>query len=635
MEPNKYKINPYAVAILSVGVSVFLATLMLPWLEQTPTPLFTAAIVFSAWYGGFKPAVLSGILGALARRQFFMNEGWASAGIEDALRLVIFLLVAILIGSLFSERHRVTQELHDQREWLKVMLTSIGDAVVATDRNGQVTFINPVAERMTGWSSKEASGQAIEKVVSIVNEQSRKPVESPTVRVLRQGCIVGLANHTSLLSKGGYETPIEDSAAPIKDTAGNIRGAIMVFHDVSQKRKDEEVRIQLLRREREARAKADTANRAKDEFLAVCSHELRAPLTPMLGWARIMRLKKFDTETLDRGLEIIERNVKAQARLIEDLLDVSRISSGKLRLNIQTVELTQVINAAIETVKHAADVKEIKLESSADPHANTVSGDASRLQQVLWNLLSNAIKFTPRKGHIEVRLECVGSSAEISVTDNGEGITPEYIPLVFNRFSQAESTSARTHAGLGLGLAIVRHLIELHGGTVNAHSDGKGKGAKFTVSIPMTSTKSNAETAPTYPTLDNVPDLEGISVLVVDDEADCREFVAIALEQWGAKVTTAASTNEALDAIERLKPDVLVSDIGMPIEDGHVLIRKLRERPRETGGEIPAVAVTAYTRTDDRMKILKEGFQFHVPKPVEPVALANVVATAAGRTRPA
>ena len=383
-----------------------------------------------------------------------------------------------------------------------------------------------------------------------------------------------------------------------------------------------------------AKEEAEGASRAKDEFLAVCSHELRTPLTPILGWARLLRAKKNDPASLERGLEIIERNVKAQGQLIEDLLDISRIVSGKMRLNTAPVELAKVIDAALETVRTAADAKQLRLEACFT-ETPIVSGDAGRLQQVVWNLLNNAIKFTPPKGLVQVRLKEKGAFAEISVADNGEGMAPEYIPFLFKRFSQADSTSTRSHGGLGLGLSIVRHLIELHGGSVGAHSGGKGQGSEFSVKIPIANAPVEiGDSGPIYRTLpkgDALPYLDGLQVLVVDDEHDSREFIAAALEQWGARVTTAGSAEEALRSIAILKPNVLVSDIGMPVEDGYALIRRLREQPAEYGGRIPAVALTAYARAEDRMRALSEGFQMHVPKPVEPSELATVVAKLAAR----
>jgi signal transduction histidine kinase/ActR/RegA family two-component response regulator len=382
------------------------------------------------------------------------------------------------------------------------------------------------------------------------------------------------------------------------------------------------------------------ANRAKDDFLANVSHELRTPLTAMLGWARMLRSGRLDDEAAAHALEVIERNTEAQAQLIEDLLDISRITSGKLRLDVQPVDLVHVIEGAMNTVTPAADAKSIRMQTVLDPAAGTVAGDPDRLQQVVWNLLSNAIKFTPRGGRVQLRLERVDSRVELTVADTGRGIAPEFLPYVFDRFRQAEAASSRAHGGLGLGLAIVRHLVELHGGVVRAASEGTDRGATFTVSLPIAPMRASPSEARVHPTartrvpFERAPNLDGVRVLVVDDEPDTRNLLARVLQQCGAIVGTAASAAEALAAFEAGPPDVLVTDIGMPGEDGYALIRKIRARAPEHGGRVPAAALTAYARVEDRMRVLSAGFQLHVPKPVEPAELATVVATLAGRTDP-
>jgi signal transduction histidine kinase len=389
------------------------------------------------------------------------------------------------------------------------------------------------------------------------------------------------------------------------------------------------------------------ASRLKDDFLATVSHELRTPLNAILGWSRMLRTNRFDAETAAQALETIERNAKAQAQLIEDLLDVSRIITGKLRLEIRPVEPVAVINAAIDAVRPAADAKHVHMETVLDPWAGIVSGDADRLQQVLWNLLSNAIKFTPKDGSVQIRLERVNSHVEITVSDTGQGIAPEFLPFVFDRFRQADSTLTRAHGGLGLGLAIVRHLVEMHGGTVDAASEGENRGASFTVTLPLRSIQHQEqeppEPQPPEPqhleesvitadvTFNCPPDLRGVRVLVVDDEEDARRLLVAVLEQCDASVKTCASVTEALAEIEKWGPDVLVSDIEMPGEDGYTLIRKVRELESEREGRLPAVALTAHARAEDRMRVLSSGYQMHVPKPVEPAELAIVIASLAGR----
>jgi signal transduction histidine kinase/DNA-binding response OmpR family regulator len=380
-------------------------------------------------------------------------------------------------------------------------------------------------------------------------------------------------------------------------------------------------------------------NRMKDEFLATLSHELRSPLNSMLGWAKLLNTRKFDEATTKRAIEIIERNARAQAQLVEDLLDVSRIIQGKFRLDVRPVTLLHVVESALEAVRPAADAKEIRLQAVLDPAAGSIAGDSNRLQQVFWNLLSNAIKFTPKGGRVHVRLERVNSHIEIIFADSGQGIEPEFVPYVFERFRQGDSSITRSFNGLGLGLAIVRHLVELHGGTVHVDSLGKGQGATFTVKLPLIPilVEVNAPER-VHPTLgqgisfDNPPSLKGVRVLVVDDERDSRDFIAMVLEECGAVVTTAGSVSEAFATLEKSSLDVLVSDIGMPVEDGYSLIRRIRAQEKGDRG-IPAVALTAYARVEDRTRAIYEGFQMHLPKPVEPTELATVVASLASRIR--
>jgi CheY-like chemotaxis protein/nitrogen-specific signal transduction histidine kinase len=426
-------------------------------------------------------------------------------------------------------------------------------------------------------------------------------------------------------------------------------------------------RAHLLAGEKRARQAAEAAtevavaaNRAKDEFLATVSHELRTPLTAILGWARMLRHDDLDVETLVEGIDTIERNAKVQAQLIDDILDISRIISGKLRLNVERAPLVRVAQEAADTLRPATEARGITLSVAVDPAA-IVSGDPDRLQQVVWNLLSNAVKFTPRGGQVSLRVDRDGDArCRITVSDTGRGITPAFLPHVFDRFRQADASSTRRHGGLGLGLAIVRHLVELHGGTIEAHSDGEGKGATFTVYLPLAAqgepqlAADPAGPAPTNgagnggadcnargaagapqpvpaPAFDCPPMLAGLRVLVVDDEADTRRLLAAVLQKCRANVTAAGSAAEALNVLDHFRPDVLLSDIGMPDEDGYSLIRKLRQRENAHAQTLPAIALTAYTRVEDRNRAISAGFQMYVTKPVEPAALVTAVARAVGR----
>ncbi|HYV07873.1 MAG TPA: response regulator [Blastocatellia bacterium] len=376
------------------------------------------------------------------------------------------------------------------------------------------------------------------------------------------------------------------------------------------------------------------ANRIKDEFLATLSHELRTPLNSMFGWIHLLREGGLDNETAARAIRTIERNTKSLAEIISDLLEVSRIITGKLMMDVHPIGLGHVIEAAIDAVRPAIEAKDIDLRLTIDPSVGEVLGDPSRLQQVVWNLLSNAIKFTQAGGRVDVTLEGIEGSARITVTDNGIGISDAFLPYLFDRFWQADSTFSRKHGGLGLGLAIVRHLVELHGGTVNVESPGEGEGATFVVSLPLLGGVASARLSPTG-AVTNSGMLGGLRVLIVDDEPDARELLSAILEQRGAQVTTAASAAEALDHLRGNggPPDVLVSDLGMPSEDGFDLIRKIRTLDPEHGGRIPAIALTAYARSEDRARALAAGYEMHVSKPVEPAQLTNAVDDLVRRVR--
>jgi CheY-like chemotaxis protein len=387
---------------------------------------------------------------------------------------------------------------------------------------------------------------------------------------------------------------------------------------------------------RSALAEAEEANRLKDEFLAVLSHELRTPLNAILGWARMLRAGTLPEADVPRALETIERNAQAQAQLIEDLLDVSRIVSGKLRLDMRPVDIGEVIEEAVDTVRPTADARGVALTVAIN-HVGPVSGDGQRLQQVIWNLLTNSIKFTPQGGRIDVRVDQAASMVRLVVSDTGQGIDPEFLPHVFDRFRQASSTPGQTRRkGLGLGLAIVRHLVEAHAGTVSAASGGIGKGATFTVELPVMVGRTVLSTEPPHgyapSALEANLSLSGVRVLVVDDDADAREMLKVALEQYGAAVRIAASAQEALQQVALEHPDVLVSDIEMPDTSGYELVRSLRHSDNQDLRRLPAVALTAYARTEDRVKALLAGFQTHVPKPVEPAELVTVIASLAQRT---
>ncbi|BAY40662.1 multi-sensor hybrid histidine kinase [Nostoc sp. NIES-2111] len=394
----------------------------------------------------------------------------------------------------------------------------------------------------------------------------------------------------------------------------------------------EQERDENLRQSEAARAEAEAANRLKDEFLITVSHELRTPLNGILGWSQLLRAGKLNPEKVEMAIATIERNAKAQAQLVNDLLDVSRIITGKLYLELHLLNLTTLIMSSVESVRHAAEVKNIELQTQL-AHVEPILGDQNRLQQIAWNLLSNAVKFTPEGGRVEVYLKQTGSVVELLVRDTGVGIKAEFLPHVFERFRQADGSTTRKFGGLGLGLAIVRHLVELHGGTVQADSEGEGKGATFSVKLPVTARQENISTPWKTPE-DNAPSLpetqyslEGVRVLVVDDESDGRDIAKAVLMEQGAEVYTCASAAEGLKEVFTWRPTVILCDIGMPQEDGYDFIRQLREREINTGSQIPAIAVTAFTREEDKLKAIASGYQIHFSKPIEPTQLAAVVAS--------
>ena len=448
----------------------------------------------------------------------------------------------------------------------------------------------------------------------------------------RDGTVIGglfFGHHLEGVFTERHERIVEGLAGQIAIAMDNSR----LYEQAREALREREM---LLEREREAREQAEIASRAKDEFLGLLSHELRTPLNSILGWTRILSSQNLDAESATQALETIDRNAKLQARLIDDMLDVSRIISGKLRLDAQPVDLTTVINAAIETLRPAADAKQIRMYVTLDFGNANVLGDPVRLQQVVWNLVANAIKFIPRGSSVRISLRRVNSHVEIKVSDTGPGIDKDFLPHVFERFRQADSGTNKRYSGLGLGLSIVRHLVELHGGTVEAVNGEDGTGAVFTVKLPVMVVSRPIEEMVRQPeelkpiassglAFDCPPDLAGLKILAVDDEPDSRALLRMLFEACGADVHLCSSAADALEALDKFEPDVLVSDIGMPEEDGYSLIKRIREKEATTGKRLPAVALTAFARAEDRFQALQAGYNMHVAKPVEPAELALVV----------
>ncbi|MEH2298461.1 MAG: response regulator [Nostoc sp.] len=554
----------------------------------------------------------------------------------------------------------VNAELRQSEERLRSLSTCSPVGIFEIDTEGGCRYTNPRYQTICGLKAAESLEK---RWLESVHPEDRERAVTSWSDYIGEGR--NYSEEFRFQTAQGIVRWVQVRSSPMLSGQGELLGYVGTLEDITERKQAEEVRAQVIR-EQTARQEAEAANRMKDEFLAVLSHELRTPLTSMLGWSKILRSKKLDEKATSRALEAIERNAMSQMQLIEDILDVSRIIRGQLRLNVSAVNLISVMEAALEAVRPLAEAKDIKLNTVLDTSVGSVYGDPARLQQVVWNLLTNAIKFTPKGGRVEVKLSAYfGSSisdfglgsdgenldssntdegsnpkfkiqnsksqfAQIQVIDTGIGISSEFLPKVFERFRQADSTTTRSHNGLGLGLAIVRHLVELHKGTIFAQSPGTGEGATFTVRLPLLqdnrANRGNREaTGEISSPVASVP-LAGLRVLVVDDQADTRNFLSFMFEEYGAIATAVASVDEALTVIEQAKADILISDIGMSEQDGYTLIRKLRSLEPEKGGRLPAIALTAYTREEDRLEALRAGFQQHLSKPIDPTKLIAMVA---------
>ena len=522
----------------------------------------------------------------------------------------------------------ITEQLRAEESRLRLaaIVASSNDAIIAKTLEGIITNWNEGARRIFGYTEDEVIG----KSVSILIPEDRHDEEPAIIERLKRGERVD-HYQTVRVRKDGQKIDISLTISPIRNSLGQIIGASKIARDITEHKRQQEERERLLEQEQSAREQLEMANRVKDEFVATVSHELRTPLNAILGWSSMLLGGKLKGDDVRRGLETIERNARLQAQLIEDILDVSRSISGKLRLDIKPVELISVIRAAVDAVRPAAEAKDIQLQLLLDPAADHVQADATRMQQIIWNLLANAIKFTPTGGFVQVKLDRVESRAQVIVSDTGEGISAEFLPYIFNRFQQGDGTTTRRHGGLGLGLAIARHLVEMHGGTIEARSEGLDKGATFTVSIPLRSSGLLVSPTPisTVPERDSNGgggrSLKGLRILAIDDEPDVRDMLRTLLEDCGANVLTAASAREGLEALGAWKPHVLISDIGMPEEDGYSLIRKIRALSSEQGADVPAIALTGYVRVEERMRALEAGYQMFVPKPVETNELISII----------
>ena len=535
---------------------------------------------------------------------------------------------------------------------LAAIVDNSDDAIIGKDLNSIITSWNQGAQKIFGYTAEEMIGTSIRRLIPADRQQE----EDEILARLRRG---DRFDHFESIrvTKDGRELHVSLTISPIRDAGGNVIGASKIARDITDRKLAEaDIRAaqkaaetadaekaQLLESERLARAEAERVSRVKDEFLATLGHELRTPLNAVLGWSSILRGRENLDQEVIKGLETIDRNARVQAQIIEDLLDMSRIISGKVRLDVQPLDLPGILLEAVETMRTSATTKGVRLQTVIDPLNATILGDHNRLQQVFWNLLSNSIKFTPKHGRVQVLLQRINSHVEVSVIDTGEGISPDFLPYIFNRFQQADASTTRRHGGLGLGLAIVKNLVELHGGTVRAKSGGVGKGATFVVSLPLTvfhpppeegereHPRSKARELPVPLAIS----LVGVRILAVDDEADARNLLKVLLESAGATTYLAGSASEGMQQLLCRPVDVLICDVGMPETDGYTLMRQIRtlDDPEKSG--VAAVALTAYARLEDRMAAIRAGFQNHLPKPVEPSELLAVVHSLANpRSKP-
>jgi PAS domain S-box-containing protein len=508
------------------------------------------------------------------------------------------------------------------------IVESTDDAIIGMDLSGIVTSWNNAAETLYGYSAEEVIG----KNVSILIPPELFQDEREFLEKIQSGERV-VHYETLRMAKSGRRIDVSLTVSPIQDASGALIGASKIARDITEQRRVEAEREELLRREHNARAEAEVANRVKDEFLANLSHELRTPLNAIVGWASMLRNDTLTPGETRRAIEIIDRNAKAQTQLIESVLDVSRIVSGKLQFDSRPVEVEKVIQAAIDSMRPAADAKNIKFRLHVSSNIPPVSGDFNRLQQVVWNLISNAVKFSPRGMEIDVQLKTIAGQVEIVVKDNGQGISADFLPHVFERFRQADASTTKKFGGLGLGLAIVRHLVELHGGSVKVESEGEGKGATFTVTLPALSGSAPISPTKSEELQENLTAkllISGLRILLVEDEIDTRDLLERLLSSCEAEVKAVVSASEALALITDWQPDILISDISMPEVDGYSLIRQVRSGVHHA--TVPAIALTAHARAEDRRSALAAGFQEHLPKPVNLADLARAIAKLVGRT---
>ncbi|HKA60884.1 MAG TPA: CHASE3 domain-containing protein [Methylomirabilota bacterium] len=549
----------------------------------------------------------------LARRESKARISARTALITTAIALSLGLLLVVMAIWLFASniamRQRAADVVHAERERFRTTLTSIGDAVIVTDAQGRITLLNPVARTLTGWG-EDAIGRPLEEVFRIVNESTRGAVENPATKVIRRGRVVGLANHTVLIARTGGEVPIDDSGAPIRDGRGRIVGVILVFRDVTERRRAERV--------------TEEADRRKDEFLAMLAHELRNPLAPIRNAAHTLALLGGDDTRLRWVSEVIERQVGLMTRLVDDLLDVSRITSGKITLQRARVSMREVVEQAVEMAQPATEGRKQTLEAAVEADVGRVDGDQARLVQAVGNLLDNAIKYTDDGGRIVVAARRDGGDVVIAVRDTGAGIAADLLPRVFDLFTQADRSLERKQGGLGLGLTLVRRLVEMHGGSVHVSSDGLGLGSEFTIRLPGVDQGDGSDESIVPSAMAASGPAAARRILVVDDQPDSTDSLAMFLRLRGHEVQTAHDGPGALEEIARGRPEVVFLDLGLPGMSGYDVARQIRAQADTR--DLRLVAITGYGTEADRVKSRAAGFDVHLAKPVDPQALDALLA---------
>jgi PAS domain S-box-containing protein len=607
-----------AVTLAAVTAAGAIRWLMDPILQdELPFFSFYFSMVVAAWYGGFWPGILSLMLGTASGFFFFAEPRYSLEFNDSQLILHAFRFIGVgLAVSVICEgliRSRLRSEL--RRELLQVTLSSIGDAVITTDTEGRVTLLNGVAEKLTGWRNEEAASRPLEKIFDIINEYSREPVENPVTKALREGVIVGLANHTLLIAKDKTERPIDDSAAPIRSKEGVILGCVLVFRDITERKNLENELRQIA-------ADLSEADRRKDEFLATLAHELRNPLAPIRNGLQVLRMADVQPEMAAQARSMMERQLVGLVRLVDDLMDVSRITRGKVELRKARVALAAVVNSAVESSRPFIEEASHELSIAMPQQRIVVNADLTRLAQVFTNLLNNAAKYSERGGHIWLQAERQGSDVVVSVRDTGIGIAADQLPRIFDMFTQFDRSSEKSQGGLGIGLTLVKRLVEMHDGSIEARSGGPGMGSEFVVRLPVV--VDSAGTLPEDDQEETMAPRSTLRILIVDDNRDGADSLAMMLKMMGNETRTAYDGQEGVEVCEAFRPDVVLLDIGLPKLNGYEACRRIRALPN--GKKIILIAVTGWGQDDDRRRSHNAGFDHHLVKPVESQSLMQMLA---------